>query len=396
MEPKNKKISLNIFMPVFILFLIGIFFTVLIVFLEDKNNRNNLLLQAHLVEKAVNWQKYTDLTGSENDQDLPSYKRLKEQLMVIRSANPKCRFIYFLGQRPDKKVFFYVDSEPSDSLDCSPPGQIFSEVSEKIVNIFSTAKSSVEGPESDRWGTWVSALVPVVDPASGKVIALLGMDIDARDWIKTIFIRSLLPLNFFISICLLLGLVLYIQHRNRQERLRSAQAQLQLENSENKYRSLFINFQDAMCTLKSPAWRFSVGNPAMLRLFGIENEEQVLTLGLADLSPEYQPDGALSAQKMQENIETVLREGALSFEWQCQRLNGEEFPANVFITRISLPGEVLLQVVIRDISDYKKAAEENRRHMKELEVFYKISMGREERIIELKAEVERLKKERDL
>ena len=48
---------------------------------------------------------------------------------------------------------------------------------------------------------------------------------------------------------------------------------------------------------------------------------------------------------------------------------------------------------VQDISEQKKIEEENAKHMKELEVFYKISMGREERIIELKKEVEKLKLE---
>ncbi|MDD5438744.1 MAG: PAS domain S-box protein [Candidatus Omnitrophica bacterium] len=47
----------------------------------------------------------------------------------------------------------------------------------------------------------------------------------------------------------------------------------------------------------------------------------------------------------------------------------------------------------RDITEYKRMEEENSKHMLELEVFYKASVGREERIIELKKEMERLKKE---
>jgi len=46
----------------------------------------------------------------------------------------------------------------------------------------------------------------------------------------------------------------------------------------------------------------------------------------------------------------------------------------------------------RDITDLKQLEEAERKHMQELEVFYKASIGREERIIELKKEVERLKK----
>jgi PAS domain S-box-containing protein len=45
----------------------------------------------------------------------------------------------------------------------------------------------------------------------------------------------------------------------------------------------------------------------------------------------------------------------------------------------------------RDITDIKKSEEETRKYTRELEVFYKASIGREERIIELKKEIEMLK-----
>ena len=47
----------------------------------------------------------------------------------------------------------------------------------------------------------------------------------------------------------------------------------------------------------------------------------------------------------------------------------------------------------RDITERKKLEIEGRKRLKELEVFYKASMGREERIMELKEEVRRLQKE---
>jgi PAS domain S-box-containing protein len=48
--------------------------------------------------------------------------------------------------------------------------------------------------------------------------------------------------------------------------------------------------------------------------------------------------------------------------------------------------------LIEDITERKKLAEESSKHMQELEIFYKASIGREERILELKKEIEMLKK----
>ena len=47
----------------------------------------------------------------------------------------------------------------------------------------------------------------------------------------------------------------------------------------------------------------------------------------------------------------------------------------------------------RDITEFKDTEEKNRKYLHELEIFYKASINREERIIELKKEIEMLKKE---
>lgn len=43
-------------------------------------------------------------------------------------------------------------------------------------------KSILTKPTTDRWGTWVSALVPIKDQQTGKVIAVFGVDYPAKQW----------------------------------------------------------------------------------------------------------------------------------------------------------------------------------------------------------------------
>ncbi len=63
-----------------------------------------------------------------------------------------------------------------------PPGHIYEEVSAGDLHVFETGIAAVFGPVTDRWGTWITSLVPMTDPETGDIVALLGMDIDARDW----------------------------------------------------------------------------------------------------------------------------------------------------------------------------------------------------------------------
>ena len=171
----------------------------------DREMRADLLQQARLVARSVNTDRIKKLTGTEADLNSPDYKRLKEQLMAVRSADPECRFLYLTGRTAEGKVFFFVDSEQSGSNDYSPPGQVYGEVSEDLRRVFDTRTETVEGPLVDRWGVWVSGLVPISDPKTGAVIAVLGMDINARDWKLSITLRTALPVGLLLV--LLIGVV---------------------------------------------------------------------------------------------------------------------------------------------------------------------------------------------
>jgi PAS domain S-box-containing protein len=169
-------------------------------FQADRQMRGELLNQTYMVAGAVNMEHIKALSGTAADLDVPEYLRLKEQFAAVRDTEPKCRFIYLMGRSADGSVFFFVDSEPAGSEDESPAGQVYAEVSAQYLRTFETKTVLVEGPVSDRWGTWISALVPLTDPQTGDLIAVLGMDIDARDWKWDVAVRSALPVGLVLII----------------------------------------------------------------------------------------------------------------------------------------------------------------------------------------------------
>ncbi len=123
----------------------------------------DLLQQARLAAE-LNLECIRALSGTAADLDKPEYQRLKGQLAAFRLANPQCRFVYLMGRKADGVVFFFVDSEPASSKDYSPPGQVYDEAPEGCRRVFATRTRTVAGPYTDRWGKWVSALVPIFDP----------------------------------------------------------------------------------------------------------------------------------------------------------------------------------------------------------------------------------------
>ncbi len=148
----------------------------------DREMREDLLAQARLSAEAVNLNALKMLTGSEADLVSPVYLRLKEQLACVKNAHRGCRFVYILGRREDNTVFFLADNESIGSRDESPAGQVFSEVSGQMAAAFDSRAEFVEGPVTDRWGTWVTAAIPLYCAESSSPVWMLGMDVDAKLW----------------------------------------------------------------------------------------------------------------------------------------------------------------------------------------------------------------------
>jgi len=132
-------------------------------------------------------------------------------------------------------------------------------------------------------------------------------------------------------------------------------AEAALRASEKKFQGLFESSRDAIMTLEPPSWRFTSGNPATIKMFGAKNEEEFISRGPWELSPDRQPDGRASAEKANEMIETAMREGSHFFEWTHRRIGGEEFSADVLLTRMEQGGKAMLQATVRDITERKRA-----------------------------------------
>jgi PAS domain S-box-containing protein len=171
------------------------------------------------------------------------------------------------------------------------------------------------------------------------------------------------------------------------ERKRSEEALL---DSEERHRVLFESSRDAIMTLEPPTWNFTTGNPATLEMFKVKNEEEFTSKGPENLSPERQPDGRSSAEKAKEMIETAMRNGSKFFEWTHKRINGEDFFATVLLSRVVQGGKVFLQATVRDITMQKQLEKKLKEEIDALELYKKLTVNRELKMIELKKRIAEL------
>jgi PAS domain S-box-containing protein/diguanylate cyclase (GGDEF)-like protein len=164
----------------------------------------------------------------------------------------------------------------------------------------------------------------------------------------------------FVGLALTSVLTLYLRaliSREKQVKLLVQERTDQLRRLEERYRVLYESSRDAIMTLEPPAWNFTAGNAATIKLFAAKDEQEFVSKAPWELSPEFQPDAEPSAAKAKRMIDTAMQKGSHFFEWAHKRLNGEEFPATVLLTRVKLADKVFLQATVRDVTKEKQAEE---------------------------------------
>ncbi|MEK7511067.1 MAG: ATP-binding protein [Patescibacteria group bacterium] len=200
-----------------VLLAIGLLLSLYVYREVDQTGRAHIVDRAATLAAAISPEQLSALSGSEADLGTASYESLKQLLMEVRSVNSDVRFIYLIGREDTSDLFFFVDSEPADSEDYSPPGQIYAEATPAMHALFTDSRSRTEGPDRDRWGVWISGYAPVTGE-NGQVVALLGIDLPADDYLTNLIIYSALP--FLASLVLvLLFLLMSRAHKETERRL---------------------------------------------------------------------------------------------------------------------------------------------------------------------------------
>ncbi|MBK9097756.1 MAG: PAS domain S-box protein [bacterium] len=128
-----------------------------------------------------------------------------------------------------------------------------------------------------------------------------------------------------------------------------------LEKSELKFKSLFELANDSIFLMDEEI--FIDCNQKTLDLFGC-NKSDIIGKPPYEFSPPFQPDGRHSDEKALEKISEAMKGNPQRFEWKHKKLNGDLFDAEVSLNKIFLGDVVLIQAIVRDISERKKSEEQ--------------------------------------
>ncbi|MBU2649398.1 MAG: PAS domain S-box protein [Bacteroidetes bacterium] len=131
------------------------------------------------------------------------------------------------------------------------------------------------------------------------------------------------------------------------------QIEIDLANSERKFRTLFEKSSDPMLTLENGV--FTDCNNATLKLLGYKSKKDITGKRPHELSPEYQPDGTSSLKKAQQYIQQAREKLYARFEWMHTDREGHSLWIDVSLTDISDQGEDKLFTIWRNITEKKLA-----------------------------------------
>jgi PAS domain S-box-containing protein len=167
--------------------------------------------------------------------------------------------------------------------------------------------------------------------------------------------------------------------QNLAERKR---AEEELRESEEKYRLLFEGESDAILVFDGPSRRIIDVNPAALNLYGYSREE-FLNMQLKDVAAE--------PEESEKTFQIALMGKLLKVSFRYHRKkDGTVFPVEISAGTFLLRGQQIVIGAIRDVTEGKQAEEKIRAKIREIERLNKLFIGRENRMIELKREVNTL------
>jgi PAS domain S-box-containing protein len=144
-----------------------------------------------------------------------------------------------------------------------------------------------------------------------------------------------------------------------------ARTLLKLRENEERFRNLFQYSGDAIMLMDHDGV-FDC-NKVTLKMFRCDKKDDFIGLQPWGFSPPNQPDGSDSKALAIEMIETVREKGLNRFEWVHRRLDGEDFSAEIMLNEVEFRGKGIVQAVVRDITERKKAENEIKKAREEAE-----------------------------
>ncbi len=138
--------------------------------------------------------------------------------------------------------------------------------------------------------------------------------------------------------------------------LREHYATLEKLREADEYARIMLDLNPFGALIWDQSFNLILCNKALAKTFGL-NEANEFIENFVALVPEYQPDGVLSMQRIQEQLIRAFTEGSAECFWMGKSINGEDLPTSVTVARTIYRGEFMVVGYVQDL----RAEEANRK-----------------------------------
>lgn len=185
--------------------------------------RNEIWYTVELTLAATDPEIIDRLSASQTDGNNADYLALREEYLKLQTPleQKHIRWIYVMKVFGDQ-IRFIADSVPDTDPGHSEPGVVYEQPPAALFTALQTATHQFTGPYTDEYGTYYAVFAPIHRPSDGKIVGMLGADIEANVFKMIVRSNQRIPLVLMILAQALFTLVFLYFHRHRQiERLKS-------------------------------------------------------------------------------------------------------------------------------------------------------------------------------
>jgi diguanylate cyclase (GGDEF)-like protein/PAS domain S-box-containing protein len=296
------------------------------------------------------------LAGDAADIGTPGFDAVRDELRRVRDVNPDFRFVYLMrpARADPDAMMFLADAESPESPDYSAPGDVYDGPSEALRQAFRTGQPQVEPPSHDDWGYWVTAIAPVRD-ATGRTVAVLGMDVNADAWLANLarYRSFALAISGLVLVLIALGTFAVHVQKRAGERLGVLNALLARQLAELEAAQEGLRLADTVVRhtgegvlVLDPELRVVSANPGFVRITGHD------AAGAVGKTPPLFDDDAEALQQVRTRMQAGSHwDGTL---W-ARRVDGDRFPLDASVDRVlDAQGRVQHYVMVfRDVTEQK-------------------------------------------
>jgi len=303
---------------------------------EYEHTSAQALIEAKMAREVISDGTLEHLGLNASDLEKPEYQALKEKMQTIASINDEIRFAYVYVRR-DGILQIAVDSEPVDSPDYSEPGQVYAEAEDEYYQPFIDNQARITQPVQDRWGRWVSVLLPITDK-TGEVIGVFGIDYPESAWaVSAVFSAARAGLIIVLLVLFLVSLS-FILNRN-----------LDAMDNEKNFRSFFDAIDDVL-VVADKSGKIVFTNDSATRKLGYARKE-FERMRLVELNPRNNRDEA------QLVVDDMLEGKRNSCPLPLERKDGTLLPVDTRVWFGVWSGADCLFGISKDLSQEQEATQ---------------------------------------